>query len=116
MTITVNAIPFDLSTIEKDSVTLRDFTGEAIDDSTLSFKRVAPKPTKDFVGMEKGEAKLTVRDAQGKVSAIYILSTSIRADQTEASKLAGLTTLVAVGGHAATQNLVKEQRLPLAGV
>ena len=115
MTITVNSLPFDIFSSEKDAVILRDFTGEAPDDAQLSFKRVLPKPTKDFVGMEKGEVKLTIKDSAGKLAGIYLLSTSVRADQLEATKAANLATLLAAGAHASTQNLVKQQQLPYSG-
>lgn len=115
MTITANAIPFDLHTVDRDQVILRDFTGESIDDAVLQYKRIGAKPTKDFVGMEKGEVKLSVFDGVGKLAGIYVINTSIRADQTEASRAAHMATLTALSSHASTLALVKEQRLPLSG-
>lgn len=115
MTITVNEIPFDLFSTEKDIVSYRDFTGENSDNPTLVFKRALPKPTKDFVGMEKSETKLTLRNSAGELVGIFSLSTSIRADQLESVKTSGLSTMAAVAAHAATVALVKEQRLPYNG-
>lgn len=115
MTITANAVPFDLFKIDTEQVILRDFTGESIDDATLVYKRSAAKPTATFVGMEKGEVKMSVFDSAGKLAGIYALNTSIRADQTEAARAGHMTTLGALCTHAATLALVKEQRLPLSG-
>lgn len=115
MTITANAVPFTLHTIDRDAVIYKDVTGESIDDSTLQFKRVAAKPTATFVGMEKGEVKMSVFDSAGKLAGIYMVSTSIRADVLEATRASHMTTLGALCAHAATLALVKEQMLPLAG-
>lgn len=115
MTITVNAKPFDLHSVERDQVILRDYTGESTDDAKLSYKRAAARPTKDFVGMEKGEVKLTVLDSVGKLAGIYTISTSVRADQLEADRAGNLATLAALAGHVSVINLVKEQKLPLQG-
>lgn len=112
MTITVNAIPFDIHSQEKDVMIFRDFSGESIDDKRLQFKRIEAHPTKDFVGMEKGEVKMSVFDTAGKLSGVYTISTSVRADVLEADRVANMTTVAAIASHAATVSLVKEGRLP----
>lgn len=114
MTITVNTKPFDLFAQERDTVTLRDFTGEK--GATLQFKRILPKRTKDFPGMEKGEAKLTTYRADGAVQGIYTVSSSVRADTLEADKVADAAFLAALANCSAIVALVKEQRLPFNGV
>lgn len=115
MTITVNTKPFDIFSQEKDIVQFRDFTGESVDDARLQFKRVEAHPTKDFVGMEKGEVKMSVFDAAGKLSGVYTISTSVRADVLEADRATNMATLAALAGHAAVLSLVKEGRLPYGG-
>lgn len=112
MTITVNAVPFDIYSQEKDTVSFRDFSGESVDDTRLQFKRAAATPTKDFVGMEKTEVKMSVFDSTGKLAGIYALSTSIRADVVEADRAANMATVAALAGNANVLNLVKEGRLP----
>lgn len=112
MTITVNTKPFDIYSQEKDVVSFRDFSGESVDDARLQFKRTSASPTKDFVGMEKTEVKLSVFDATGKLEGIYTISTSIRADVTEAARAGNMVTVAALAGDASVLNLVKEGRLP----
>lgn len=111
MSKTLNAIVFDIYAVERDVVVLKAY---ATDANLLSFKRTAPKRTKDFPGMEKTEVKHTLIDpATGAVIGIQTVSTSIRADATAVNReiLTGVTTDALAS--AIYGDLVSDQRLPL---
>lgn len=112
MSKTLNTIVFDIHSQEKDAVALKAY---ATDANILSYKRTAPKRTKDFVGMEKSELKHTLIDPlTGALIGIQTVSTSILATATPAQR----STLNAVTKAAmvdeAYDNLIQDQRLPLA--
>lgn len=114
MSKTLNSIAFDIHSQEKDAVVLKAY---ATDANTLSLKRIAPKRTKDFPGMEKTEVKHTLIDtATGAVIGIQTVSTSIRADSTAAvrNSIAGVTK--ALLDDAIYADLLLDQRLPLASL
>lgn len=112
MSKTLNTVIFDLFSSEKDVVTLRDFTG---DRKSLTYKRSAPKRTKDFPGMEKSELKLSLIDPVLGTIGIVTLSTSVRADTADVIKTDLIQTIIAAAGDTSYPQLVLDQRLPLAG-
>lgn len=112
MSKTLNTIVFDIHAQERDVVVLKAY---ATDANLLSFKRTAPKRTKDFPGMEKTEIKHTLIDPlTGVVIGIQTVSTSIRADAVPASRdnLTGVTK--AALADATYDALISDQRLPLS--
>lgn len=115
MTITVNAIAFDVKRSNGTSVELQNFAVAPLVAQTMKIAVSDPKPQKDFVGMGKAEGKITFRDAQGAVSGIYTISSSVRADVSDADKTSQLTTIVALAGHASFTNAVKFGKVPFTG-
>lgn len=111
MSKTLNSVPYILFSVEKDAVTFRD----SANDGGVSYKRSAPKRTKDFPGMEKSEVKHTVTDPTVGVIGILTISTSIRADATDAQKAAIVATGASLMADAAYLPLVQGQQLPLNG-
>lgn len=112
MSKTLNSVIFDLFSSEKDVVTFRDFSG---DKKSLAYKRSAPKRTKDFPGMEKTELKLTLTDPVLGTIGIVTVSTSVRADTSDAAKTDLILSTAAAVDDASYSQLVLDQRLPLAG-
>jgi hypothetical protein len=111
MSKTINSQPFDIYSAVGDVVQLHDFTGKK---DTLAYKRTAPKRVKDFPGMAKSELKLTrVDPATGALVGIVTVSTSIRADASDADKTALQAIIKSAEADAAWEALVEDQRLPL---
>lgn len=112
MSKTLNTIVFDIHSQEKDAVVLKAY---ATDANLLSFKRIAPKRTKDFVGMEKTEVKHTLLDpATGSIIGIQTVSTSILASA-NATQRQSLTDVTAAAlADDVYDNLILDQRLPLS--
>lgn len=108
---TLNSVTYALFSLEKDAVTFRDLAN----DGGVSYKRTAPKRTKDFPGMEKSEVKHTVTDPNLGVIGILTISTSIRADATNDQKAAIAATGQAAMSDGAYLPLVQSQQLPLNG-
>lgn len=106
--ITINTVNFEISTVEKDVVQFRDFTGNA---ESLTFKRQAPKRTKDFPGMEKSESKYVISDPILGVIAIATVNTSIRADQPDSVRNRVIAAVQGVGAISEFDDLVLDQRL-----
>lgn len=113
MPITVATKPFDLFSQEKDQVTFKDFSGA--NGASMQFKRSLPKRVGEFPGMEKGELKITTYRSDGQVQGIYTLSSSVRADTSEAAKILDKDLIAAAAGLPQYEALVKEQRLPFNG-
>lgn len=109
MTKTIALKPFDIHSLEKDVVTVRDYSG---DRSSIAFKRQAPKRIKDFPGMEKSETKYTLTGIGGTLIGIVTISTSIRADADAASRTDLLVLPRAVIDDDLWTQLVTDQRLP----
>lgn len=109
MSKTFATIVYDTFSQEKDVVTLRDFVNDKFQ---AAYKRLLPKRTKDFPGMEKTELKLTQSDPVLGTIGIVTISTSIRADQPAAVKTALLAQLTAIQADAAYTALVMDQKLP----
>lgn len=112
MSKTLNTVVFDLFSSEKDVTTFRDFTGNQ---KTLSYKRSAPKRTKDFPGMEKSEVKITLTDPVLGTVGIVTVNSSIRADSLDATKTDLIETIKGALDEAAYPQLVLDQRLPITG-
>lgn len=112
MSKTFNSVTFDLNSQEKDVVTFRDFATNA---ASVAYKRSAPKRTKDFPGMEKGEVKHTLLDPVLGTIGIVTVTTSIRAGTPDVIKTALAATIASIISDAAFTNLVIDQRLPLNG-
>lgn len=110
MSKTFNSIVFDIFSTEKDAVVLRDFTH---DKSAISYKRTAPKRVKDFPGMEKTELKHTFVGVDGNIIGIQTVTTSIRADATDADRVYLITTTASATDDSSYDELIKDQRLPL---
>lgn len=108
----LNTVTYDLNSQEKDVVTFRDFSAN---NASIAYKRSAPKRSKDFPGMEKGEVKHVLMDPILGVIGIVTVSTSIRAGTADAIKTGLASTIAAVVSDAAFTNLVLDQRLPLNG-
>lgn len=109
MSKTFATVVYDVFSQEKDVVTLRDFVNDKFQ---IAYKRLLPKRTKDFPGMEKTEQKLTVSDPVLGVIGIVTVATSIRADQTAATKTSILAQSTAMQADAAYTSLVQDQKLP----
>lgn len=107
---TLNTVAYNIFSLEKDVVTLRDFSGDM---ASLAYKRIAPKRTKDFPGMEKGEVKHVLMDPVLGTIGIVTVSTSIRAGTSTAIKTALAATIAEVVADASFTDLVQDQRLPL---
>lgn len=106
---TFNSKNFDVHSHEKDSVVLRDYTG---DKDLISLKRAAPKRVKDFPGMGKTEVKLTHTSTSGELIGITTISTSLRADISAADRTDIKSTFRSVVADAIWDDLVDDQRLP----
>lgn len=109
MSKTFATVVYEIFSQEKDVVTLRDFVA---DKYQIAYKRLLPKRTKDFPGMEKTEQKLTLSDPVLGTIGIVTVSTSIRADQLPAVKTALLAQSLAMQGDATYTSLVMDQKLP----
>lgn len=103
--------PYDIHSTEKDVVVLKDYTG---DNSTIAFKRSAPKRVKDFPGMAKSETKYTLLDVTGGLIGLVSISTSVRADSTPVQRTDIMTCTKAVLADDIWLNLVTDQRLPFS--
>lgn len=111
MSKTLNSVAYDTFSQEKDVVILRDF---ASNDASIAYKRTAPKRTKDFPGMEKGEVKHTLVDpANGNIIGIVTVSTSIRVGTNDAFKAKIIADTAAIVSDSGFSGLVQDQRLPL---
>lgn len=107
----INSQPFDIHATERDTVSLRDYTG---DKDTFTVKRTAPKRVKDFPGMAKSELKLTrVDSVTGELIGIMTVSTSIRADATGTNKTEMRALTRSALADTMWNDLVDDQRLPL---
>lgn len=112
MSKTLNSIVFDIHSQEKDVVVLKAY---ATDANTLSYKRILPKRTKDFPGMEKTEVKHTLVDPlTGATLAIHTISTSVLATATSEQRQSSKALMAAVIADATYASLLDDQRLPLS--
>lgn len=112
MSKTFDSKPFDLFSTEKDVVVLSDF---GTNSGQISYKRTAPKRTKDFAGMEKGEVKHTLVDpTTGVTIGIVATSTSILATATDAQRTHLIAVQQAALADSAFTALAMDRRLPLA--
>lgn len=109
---TVNAIVFDHKVTNGQAVTLQNFAAAPLVAEQLKISVTDPKPTKDYVGNQRSEGKVTFRDALGAVKGIVSVNTSFRADQTVAEREAMLATGAALAGHASYKDAAAKGKLP----
>lgn len=112
MTIILDSTSYALFSVERDVVTFSDPASTG----PLTFKRAAPKRTKDFAGMEKGEIKLTlVNPLTGATIGIASINTSILATAADVDRTHLIQMVRDAAAHASFTNLVNDRVLPLAG-
>lgn len=83
--------------------------------SVLQYKRTEPKPTKDYAGASKAEAKYTrlYADTQGRLwPAVYTVSVSVPAFLTDTVKTAFVTESTLVSELATTRAALATQVIP----
>lgn len=113
MTITIATIAFDQKMVNGQSLLSQNFAAAPISAETLKISVTDPKPTKDYVGNQRAEGKLTFRDSAGAVKGIVSLNTSFRADQTVAEREAMLAVAAALAGHAAFKDASAKGKITL---
>lgn len=112
MTKTIATIPFDIYSVEPNTVTLRDFSSDKF---SLLYRRTAPVRQKDFPGVKRTEVKLSMVDpTTGVLIGTINLSSSIRADALAADISTMKTIMVGAVGDDAYMPLLLDLRLPLA--
>lgn len=111
MTITIATIDFDQKSITGQTALLQNFAAAPVSAEQLKVSVTDPKPTKDYVGNQRAEGKVTFRDSTGTVRGIVSLNTSFRADQTVAEREAMLAVVAALGGNAAFKDAAAKGKL-----
>lgn len=81
----------------------------------INYKRTEPKPTKDYAGAARGEAKYTewAADSSGKMwPLVYTASSSLPAFLTDAAKAAFVSRATMVVGLTASQDALAKKVIP----
>lgn len=99
--------------IDADVATFKE-VGAAARPAVLSVKRVQPKATKTFPGVERGEIKLTEYVTVGTVEypVIMTITTSIPVPITSAQRSAQATRLALIAGTTVLSDLASDQTIP----
>lgn len=83
--------------------------------SLLTLKRTEPKPTKDYAGAQRGEAKYTrsYADTQGRLwPAIVTVTSSLPAFLTDAQKSAFITESLIAAGTTESKDTLSKLMVP----